>query len=96
MKTLIATLFVFLSLNAQATDINLDEMSLENKQALLKVLNKMEPQVLETVLSEEALDWYVEQFQRPQFEDEDNAEITTGRVDSIGHGFNDPKAPKFL
>ncbi len=99
MKAIIATLIVLFSLNTWATmDVTPDQMTEEQKIQLIQVLNQMEPELLETLLTEEALDWYISQFTRGEFEDDVEARdvhVGTGQVEGIG-GYDDPNAPKFL
>ncbi len=97
MKKLIATVLVFFSINVSAEwKVNPDQMTEQQKVQLLQVLNQLEPGMLETLLTEEALDWYIDQFSRGEGEVEArDIEVTTGQVDGIG-GFDDPNAPKFL
>lgn len=98
MKALIAIILFSLSFQAQAMMVDPNDMTGEQKTQLIKVLNQLEPEMLDTLLSEEALDWYIGQFSRTQasdLQDENNFETYHGRADIGYDAFADQNAPKF-
>ena len=97
MKALLVTILVLFSFQASALDTNFEQMTKEQQVQLIKVLNTLEPEVLSAVLSEEALDWYIEQFNRLEATGvyPEDVDVATGSVEGIG-GFDDPDAPQFL
>ena len=95
MKALIMSLVVLFTMNVQAMDFELDRMSDAQKTQLLSVLNTMEPEALEALLSEEAYDWYIQQFQRETEEATDLTAAVHGRIEFESNPYEDPKAPTF-
>lgn len=103
MKALILTLLAALtfSLNAQANEITPDQMTPAQQQKLIQLLNQLEPEILDHILSEEALNWYIQQFNRMDAQEtSEQGDLETfqsihGRKDLGFNPFNDPNAPKF-
>jgi len=100
MKSIFFTFLFFFSINSFATAPALDQLDLEQKVQLIRLLNQMDHEVLEELLSEEALDWYIDQFQREESTPESSEDqvlfevIQSGFDNGIGH-FKDPFAPKY-
>ncbi len=99
MKALILTMIVFFSMNAFAmVPVSPEQMTEKQKDQLIQLLNELEPAMIESLLTEEALDWYIGQFTRGEMQDKlegSELPVSTGAVDGIG-GFDDPNAPQFL
>ena len=97
MKALIIALFLSLSFQAQALDVTPDQMTSEQQTQLIQVLNQIAPEMLDTILSEEALEWYIGQFNRSGEveEQEDIFEAKHQRIEIANDAFNDPNAPTF-
>lgn len=100
MKSILFTITIIFSFNSWASTPALDQLDLDQKVQLLQLLNQMDHQVLENLLSDEALDWYIGQFQRTESVPQTNEEqvlyevIQSGFDNGIGH-FKDPFAPKY-
>jgi hypothetical protein len=98
MRTLIASIAVFFSCNAfSMMDVSPDQMTPAQQVQLIQLLNQLQPEMLETLLTDEALDWYIGKFTRGEAEmkEDTSLPVHTGQVDGIG-GFDDPNLPKFL
>lgn len=97
MKTLLLTIVLCFTMQANAFFAGSpDQLNETEKAQLLEVLNQMEPEVLERLLSEEALDWYLDQFTRGAEDTEmKSAEVTHGKVDVTDGVYYDPNAPVF-
>lgn len=97
MKTLLLTIALCLTMQANAFFAQSpDQLSKAEKNQLLEILNQMEPEMLERLLTEEALDWYIGQFSRGGEETEvQSIEVTHGRVDVTNGVYYDPNAPVF-
>ena len=98
MKALILTIFVLFTTNAFALDFTTDQLKPEQKILLIKALNQLEPEVLDAVLTDDALNWYIKQFQRGGMIDQlenQGFDVSIDPVEGIG-GFDDPNAPTFL
>ena len=99
MKTLIATLVLTFAMQAQASDIIPQTMTPVQKAQLLNVLNQLEPEALSAVLSEEALEWYIEQYNRGSHHEVEmvleEAQVEDSRIDFTENPYEDPRAPKF-
>ena len=94
MKTLLVTILFCFTANAQAMHISPYDMTADQKEKLIDVLNQMEPEMIEKILSEEAMEWYIDQFTRGGKDHEAFAAgITHGRV--VVGDYNDPNAPVF-
>ena len=99
MKFILFTISIIFSINSWATAPTLDQLDLDQKVQLIELLNQMDHQVLESLLSEEALSWYIDQFQRTEVAPQNAEEqvlfevIQSGFENGIGH-FKDPFAPK--
>jgi hypothetical protein len=101
MKTIIIAFILFFSFNSLArTSIHLD---LDQQKQLIQTLNQMDPEIVDTILNDEAYDWYMKQLE----DQRQNAEglqaetthapvISTGPVKGIGGDFNDPNAPQLF
>ncbi len=100
MKFILFTITIIFSFNSWATTPALDQLDLEQKVQLLQLLNQMDDEVLENLLSEEALEWYIAQFQRTEIAPQTSDElvlyevIQSGFDNGVGH-FKDPFAPKY-
>ena len=96
MKALIITFFLSLNFQARATDVTPDQMTTEQQTKLIQVLNQLEPEMLTTILSEEAFEWYIQQFSRGGAEEaEVLSEVKHQRIDFADDAFDDPNAPRF-
>ncbi len=96
MKALILTLTLILSFHANARSLSPADMPLAQQAQLIQVLNQMEPEMLDSILSEEALDWYIGQFTRGGFSEESfNDEVLNTRIEMDGNQFSDANAPVF-
>ncbi len=99
MKNIIIALITTFSLNAQAQITHPEQMPQEQKEQLIHVLNQMEPEMLSHILSEEALQWYIEQFSRDSrsYEEvqEDYAHFGHSRLPYDGNPYKDDNAPSF-
>lgn len=98
MKTLIAILLLTFGIQAQASDIFPQQMTAQQKVQLLHVLNQMDAEVLSAVLSEEGLQWYIEQYNRRADNDfyGQESSVEDSRIESDENPYLDPNAPKFL
>ena len=94
MKTLLISLLVLFSLNSQAMTLNPGQMTPDQQAQLIDVLNQLDAEVIEGLLSEEALEWYINQFTR-ETEMGDLSTGTHSRIEFVDNPFQDPKAPRF-
>ena len=93
MKALIVTILVSLSFQAQAISPN--QMDPEQKAQLIHALNQLEPEVLDNLLTDEALEWYSQQFSRNAEVEDQDIPVFHGRADLGFDAFADKNAPTF-
>lgn len=96
MKTILIAIIVCLSFNAEARVkmVSPDLLPDDQKTQLIQVLNQMTPEMLSSLLSEEAMQWYIEQFHRETGRgNELIEEIEHSRIPSLENPYQDPNAP---
>lgn len=94
MKTTLLALAMIFTFNTQAVAVTPNDITPEQQAQLIQVLNQLEPEVLESLLTEEAMNWYIEQFNRAGENSGRGYNVTNGRLDIAGD-YNDPNAPTF-
>lgn len=89
------TFLMIFTINASAnTTLSPDQMTPGQQAQLIQLLNQLEPGMIDTLLSDEALDWYIEKFTRGG-EVQVNNNVSNDPTD-IGGDYQDPNAPQFL
>lgn len=98
MKALFLTLIMTFSMQAQALSLSPEQMTPQQQAQLIQVLNQLQPEMLNTLLSEEGMDWYIDQFTRQSNNPdiEGSGQVSNGQIDWIGEGYDDPNAPQLM
>lgn len=95
MKAVLVLVLMLLTMNVQARFTSPAQLSDLQQEQLIEVLNSLDPEILATIVTEETLDWYIEQFNRPA-QNETKAQSLKaihGRLELSN--FNHPNAPTF-
>lgn len=94
MKALFILILMSVSLNVQAHFDSPEQLSASQQAQLIEVLNKLDPEILGTIVTDETLEWYVQNFNRSEIQKAAHSLTPVhGRIE-LGD-LNDPNAPKF-
>ncbi|MCB0378510.1 MAG: hypothetical protein KDD33_08465 [Bdellovibrionales bacterium] len=80
MKALIVAITFLFAMNSYALEFDIENMSLAQEQQLFASLKQVDPKIVQTILSEDAYQWYLDNMENALggSEEENSKSLTSG------------------